>query len=101
MMDMIFAFGIVWTVYGLIGLLGFQVATPRKFKGRSWTMKYICTQGLSWILLGVPWIILAYFANGKEVEFYVKIIALLVCSLPALAYSIFTNRKYKALSDDA
>lgn len=99
-MDMIFAFGIVWTVYGIVGLLGFQAAIPKKFKEQPWTKRYIRTQGLGWILLGCSWIILAYFTNGQELELSVKIIALIACSLPTLAYSIFINRKYKAFSDN-
>ncbi len=99
-MDMIFVFGIFWTIYGLIGLFGFQFAIPKKFRGQSWTKKYIRLQGLSWIVLGVPWIILASFATAYEIELYTKIIALLILSTPALLYSLIAGRKYRALLDN-
>lgn len=95
-MDIIFAFGIVWVIYGFAGLLGFQISIPARAKYRTWTKRYIRSQGLSWILLGVPWIILACVANGSNMHISIKILSLVLCSVPALLYTIIHDRKYRA-----
>ena len=100
MMDIIFAFGIVWVIYGFAGLLGFQVAIPKKAKARTWTKRYIRSQGLSWILLGVPWIILACASNGSNMHISTKILSLVLCSVPALLFTIIYDRKYKAIINE-
>ena len=99
-MDTIFAFGIVWVIYGFAGLLGFQVAIPKKAKARTWTKRYIRSQGLSWILLGVPWIILACVTKGRMTHISIKPLALVICSVPALLYTTIFDRKYKAIINE-
>ena len=53
---------IFWIGYGILGLLGIQ-NIPSKYKGHSWTKGYIRKQGITWLLVGVPW--LAFFLVCK------------------------------------
>lgn len=88
--------GVFCIVYGLAGLLGFQVI-PEKYKGKGWTKKYIRFSGTSWLLLGIPWLILYLVLRGKELDALSVIILLVACGLPCLIYTFINERKYKAM----
>ncbi len=92
----ILALGIVWTVYGLLGLLEFQVI-PDKFKGKEWTKSYIRSQGVSWLLLGIPWLIIYAVTHDMNLKTSTMAIILVVAALPTLVYGIINDRKYKKL----
>ncbi len=92
----VLAFGIVWTVWGLIGILGFQVI-PEKYKGKEWTKSYIRSQGVSWILLGIPWLIIYAVTHDMGLETSTICIILVIAALPTLVYGIINDRKYKKL----
>ncbi len=92
----ILALGIVWTVYGIIGLLGFQII-PDKCKGKDWTKSYIRSQGLSWFILGITWIIVYAVTHDMGLETSAMCVILILAASPTLIYSVYNDRKYKKL----
>ena len=54
-MNIILITGLFATIYGIAGILGFQIISARH-RGHGWTKKYIRSQGISWLLLGIPWL---------------------------------------------
>ena len=99
-MNVIKGMSIFWILYGIAGLFGFQ-NIPSKFKGYSWTKEYIQRQGITWILLGFPYLVLsfvlpAYFPNLDRHNATVTIV-IIALGMPAFIYSMMIDRKYKAL----
>lgn len=93
-MGTILGLGIVWTLYGIAGLLGFQII-DEKYKNHEWTMHFIRYRGVSWLLIGIPWLILYFWAYGKDMNRLVMCLLLLLCGLPSIIYTIVNDRKYK------
>lgn len=81
-----------WTVYGILGVLGFQVAIPKKFRGQPWTKAYIRKQGLSWMMLGVPCLAVALL--WSTAEFGAAWPVMLACAVPSLVYSRMIDKEY-------
>lgn len=94
-MDTILVFGIIWTLYGLAGFLGIQ-KIPKKFQGQLWTTRYIRAQSLSWLLLGVPWIVLSLVTNTLNLSPWMMLPLILGCTIPAFLYTLALNRTYTA-----
>ena len=99
-MNVIKGMSIFWILYGIAGLFGF-LNIPSKFKGYSWTKEYIRSQGITWILLGVPYFVLsfvlpAYLPNMDSRNSTVAIV-IIALGMPAFIYSMVIDRKYKAL----
>ena len=95
-MQVIMSMSIFWILYGIAGVLGFQ-NIPHKYKLHSWTKHYIRCQGISWLMLGIPWLILyllmtVCFAD-THIRISVIILMLLVLAIPAVIYSIRLERK--------
>lgn len=99
-MNVLLFMSVFWILYGIAGLLGFQ-NIPAKYKGHSWTKDYIRSQGLTWLILGLPWfgfylvrtVLLAEAAitTGQSVGI------LFLLSTPAVVVSIVYEKKYKAM----
>ena len=94
-MGTILVIGIIWTLYGLAGLFGIQ-KIPSKFKDKSWTKHYIRSQGISWLLLGIPWIVLDVITEDKGFGMPVMLFLILACSLPGFVYTVILDRRYTA-----
>ena len=94
-MNTLLATGIILILYGLAGLLGIQ-KIPAKFQGKSWTRRYIRYQGISWLLLGVPWTVLSLATADKGLGTPVMVLLLFACSLPGFFYTVILERKYTA-----
>ena len=87
-------FGSTWLIYGIMGLFGIQLIND-KYRGYDWTPTYIRCRGIAWILLAVPWIILAFFANATFFDSIINLaIFCCVCTLPALIYGIHIDKEY-------
>lgn len=87
---------IFWLVYGILGLLGVQVILE-EYKGRTWTKSYIRCRGASWVILGIPWLFFYLIVRDMEMNKLIWLIILAAISLPSVIYSIFFERKYKAM----
>lgn len=94
-MGTILVIGIIWTLYGLAGLFGIQ-KIPSKFKDKSWTKHYIRYQGISWLLLGIPWIVLDVITEDKGFGMPVMLFLILAYSLPGFVYTVILDRRYTA-----
>ena len=94
-MGTILVIGIIWALYGLAGLFGIQ-KIPSKFKDKSWTKHYIRYQGISWLLLGIPWIVLDVITEDKGFGMPVMLFLILACSLPGFVYTVILDRRYTA-----
>lgn len=94
-MGTILVIGIIWTLYGLAGLFGIQ-KIPSKFKDKFWTKHYIRYQGISWLLLGIPWIVLDVITEDKGFGMPVMLFLILACSLPGFVYTVILDRRYTA-----
>ena len=56
--------GLFWTIEGLFKLAGLQQIDP-KFQGYSWTERYKKRISISWLLLGVLYIIFGILKIGE------------------------------------
>lgn len=98
-MNVLLFMSVFWILYGIVGLLGFQ-NIPAKYKGHSWTKDYIHSQGLNWLILGLPWFrfyLVRTFLLAEIDTTGMSVIILLLLSIPALIVSICTEKKYKAM----
>lgn len=91
---------IFWIGYGILGLFGIQ-NIPSKYKGHSWTKEYIRKQGITWLLVGAPW--LAFYLVCKfvipevNISLGIELLVLVALSLPTIIFTFIWERKYKAL----
>ena len=99
-MGVILVLSIFWIGYGIVGLIGFQ-NIPSKYKGHSWTKNYIRQQGITWLVLGLPWLgfylVRTFFWSEANISTGTAVVILLVLAIPALITTIICERKYKAL----
>ena len=89
-----------WILYGIAGLLGFQ-NIPAKYKGHSWTKDYIRKQGVTWLVLGLPWLgfylVRTFVLAEANISTGMAVVILLLLAVPALITTIILERKYKAM----
>ncbi len=95
-MRVVLALGIFWTLYGAAGILGFQVI-DRKYRNHDWTKSYIRVQGISWLMIGIPWIVLYLLTYGRDIAPLVMCPIVLVCGIPSIILSVANERKYTRL----
>ena len=99
-MKVLLFMSVFWSLYGIAGLLGFQ-NIPAKYKGHSWTKAYIRSQGLNWLILGLPWLgfylVRTFLLAEIDITTGMFVVILLLLSIPALIVSIVLEKKYKAM----
>lgn len=99
-MNVILVMSVFWIGYGIVGLIGFQ-NIPAKYKGHSWTKAYIRSQGLNWLILGLPWfgfyLVRTFLLAELDITTGISVVILLLLSIPALIVSIVLEKKYKAM----
>ena len=99
-MNVLLFMSVFWILYGIAGLLGFQ-NIPAKYKGYSWTKEYIRSQGLNWLILGLPWfgfyLVRKFLLAEADITTGLSIVILLLLSIPAVVVSIVYEKKYKAM----
>ena len=99
-MNVMFIMGIFWTLYGIAGLLGYQ-NIPAKYKSHRWTKDMIRCQGKTWLMLGVPWILLylaaTFFFEDLNIKMGTWFLLAVVVTVPGLIYTVARDRKYKEL----
>lgn len=92
-MGVMLGLGIFYTLYGIAGVLGFQVINE-KYKNHDWTASYIRYRGISWLMLGIPWLILYLLAHGRDVNRLVLGLLIVLCAIPSVAYTLVNDRKF-------
>lgn len=92
-MTVLFLMSIFYIIYGIFGLFG-KINIPKKFKGYKWTKDYTKISGVSYLLLGFPWLILSIAFSLYNPGYGKMILFVILCSLPALIFSIYNEIKY-------
>ena len=92
----VISMGIFYSVYGVLGLLGVQVI-PSEYRGKPWTKSYIRCRGISWVIVGIPWLVFYLIVRDMEINKLILVLILIGISFPSIIYSIAFERKYKAL----
>lgn len=89
---------IFYTVYGIAGLFGFQII-PEQYRGHPWTKEYMGSQGIAYLLIGVPWLLVCLLSDVclSNVSHWGMILIVAVLAVPALIYAVANDQKYKAL----
>lgn len=95
-MTVVLVMGIFWTLYGAAGLLGFQVI-GEEYKNHDWTPGYIRYRGISWLMVGIPCLMLCLLTYGKHIDPDVMCLLIMLCGTPSVVYSIVMERKYKRM----
>ena len=92
-----------WTLYGIAGLLGYQ-NIPKKFKGYSWTREYIRLQGITWLMLGVPllmlYFVVHYFIPEENLNAELLVFSMLVLASPSVIFTYKWEKKYEKMLKD-
>ena len=86
--------GVAWIIYGVGSSMGYG-NVPYMYRNHSWTKQYKKDKGIGYIILGVAWTILYIIMRGKDVSLLISVILIIGVALPALAYSINVEKKYK------
>lgn len=97
-MDIILIMSLFWTIYGIAGILGFQIISD-KYRGHDWTKNYIRSQGISWLLLGIPWLAFdrVMVHTSANIGTDLLCIILLALAIPSFVCSLLNDKKYKYL----
>ena len=99
-MDVLLVMSIFWIGYGILGLFGIQ-NIPAKYKGHSWTKDYIRKQGVTWLIVGLPWLafylVRTLLVPDADINAGIEVLILIALSLPAVITTIIWEKKYKAL----
>jgi Ca2+/Na+ antiporter len=93
-METILGLGIVWTVYGILGLFGIQ-HIPEEYKNKSWTQRYIRSCGIGWLILGIADIVLYLVISAYEIKWPIIAVLIILFAIPYIIYSSYTDKKYK------
>ena len=95
-MDIILFMGIFWSIYGILGLFGIQYIPPT-YRGKSWTPDYIRCRGVTWVLVGFPWLVFFLAAHSMNIERLIAVIILIAISTPSILYTVVYDRRYRAM----
>ena len=102
-MKVLLFMSVFWTLYGIVGLFGYQ-NIPKKFKGYSWTKEYIRLQGITWLMLGVPLLMLYLFVNHlipeENLNAELLVLSMLVLASPSVVFTYKWEKKYEKLLKD-
>ncbi len=102
-MNILLFMSVFWTLYGIAGLFGIQ-NIPKKFKGYSWTKEYIHLQGITWLMLGIPllilYLIVKLFIPESDLNAELLVLSMLVLASPSVVFTYKWEKKYeKKLKD--
>ena len=102
-MKVLLFMSVFWTLYGIAGLLGIQ-NIPKRFKGYSWTKEYIRYQGITWLMLGVPllmlYLIVECFIPESDLNAELLVISMLVLAIPSIVFTYKWEKKYEKMLKD-
>ena len=87
----IWAIGIFWIVYGILGILGIQ-NIPERYRYKSWTPDYMRANGIGMVIFGVSWVVLGIVLKLRPMPFLPGFGLAVVFSLPALVYALYADR---------
>ena len=93
---------ICYTLYGIAGLFGFQII-PEQYKGHSWTKEYKQSQGIAYLMISVPWLLVCLLKDVclSDVPFWGMILIVALVVVPGYIFAVAIGRKYKALLENS
>ena len=95
-MNILLFMSVFWTLYGIAGLFEYQ-NIPKRFKGYSWTKEYIRHQGITWLMLGVPllmlYLIVNHFIPEENLNAGLLVISMLVLASPSVVFTYKWEKK--------
>ena len=92
----LWVFSVVYSIYGCLGLLGYQVI-PQKYKGTECEKEYKRFRGISWLLIGVPWFLVHLILLNREFSIIGMAVLMIGTSIPGIVFSVIGERKYRNL----
>ena len=94
--NMILIMSTFWVIYGIAGILGFQIIRS-EYKGHRWTKTYVRLLGVSWLMLGVPWLLFDRIAvhTAANIGTGLLCIILLALAMPSIAFTCLIDKKYR------
>lgn len=97
-MDFLRLLALVYVVYGIVGLFGFQ-KIPAVHRDKPWTKSYIRWQAVSWVLTALPLLVYTfYFSSGQCIVSLGKRIGLLLLLfVPTIIFEVIRSRKFSRL----
>lgn len=96
-MNVILIMSAFWVIYGIAGILGFQIIRS-EYRGHRWTKTYVRLLGASWLLLlGVPWLLFDRIAvhTAANIRTGLLCIILLALAMPSIVFTLFIDKKYR------
>ena len=93
-MNVLLALGGVYTAYGLLGLAGWQ-RLPAPYRGHRWTGRYTRRLGVSWLMLGLPWLAVWALLRTAPPAWPMVCAVIVGVSLPSLVYTWALDRRYR------
>ena len=98
-MDFILFMSILWIIYGVAGLLGFQ-NIPAKYEGYSWTIRYKRSSGIGWLIFVVPILTINLLIRIFSWPQYINLIMSILIGVISVSYSIYQEKKFNKLIAD-
>ena len=93
-MSVILILGIFYTIRGIAGMMGHSIVRE-EYEGYCWTKEYKKSIGISYLILGVPYIILGACGILDGIKLLHGIVLILLTSIPSFVYSLYIDKKYK------
>lgn len=100
-MNVLKIMSIFWVIYGIAGILGFQIIRS-EYKGHRWTKTYIRLLGVSWLMLGVPWLLFDRIAVDTAANIGTEALCLILLALamPSIVFTFFIDKKYRNILEN-
>lgn len=76
--------------------IGFQIIRS-EYRGHDWTKAYVRLLGVSWLMLGVPWLLFNRIAvhTAANIGTGLLCIILLALAMPSIVFTFFIDKKYR------
>ena len=88
-MNVILIMSAFWVIYGIAGILGFQVIRS-EYKGHDWTKTYVRLLGASWLLFDRIAV-----DTAANIGTGLLCIILLALAMPSIVFTFFIDKKYR------
>lgn len=99
MMGAILILGIIYSLYGIAGILGIQHIPPAH-QGKSWSRQYKKSSGINWLLLGIPCIILYIVCQNISIRISTGILLLGPLFTPAIVHIVMSEKKFRHMLEN-
>jgi amino acid transporter len=68
----------------------------KKYKNKSWTLRYIRSNGIGCLVFGITWFVLYLVFSICEIQWPITGVLIALFTIPSLIYIIYIDKKYKA-----